>query len=53
VPTLVMVGGEDSPFYRPSKALVDGIPDARLCVVPQAMHCPEEEEPEAFNEMLL
>jgi len=48
-----MVGGEDSPFCRPSKALVDGIPDARLCVVPQAMHCPEEEEPEAFNEMLL
>jgi 3-oxoadipate enol-lactonase len=53
VPTLVMVGEEDSPFQRPSRALVEGIPDARLCVVPQALHCPHEEEAEAFNEMLL
>jgi len=53
VPTLVMVGEEDSPFQRPSGALVEGIPDARLRVVPQALHCPHEEEAEAFNEMLL
>jgi 3-oxoadipate enol-lactonase len=53
VPTLVMVGEEDSPFQGPSGALVEGIPDARLRVVPQALHCPHEEEAEAFNEMLL
>jgi 3-oxoadipate enol-lactonase len=53
VPTLVMVGGEDSPFLRPSKTLVEGIPDAMLRVVPQAMHSPHEEEAEAFNEILL
>jgi len=53
VPTLVIVGEEDSPFHRPSKTLVDDIPNARLCVVPQALHCPQEEESETFNEMLL
>lgn len=53
VPTLVVVGEEDSPFRQPSEILAMGIPNARLHVVPQATHSPQEEQPEAFNELLL
>jgi 3-oxoadipate enol-lactonase len=53
VPTLVMVGEEDSSFQQPSRTLAEGIPNAHLHVVPQALHCPQEEEPEIFNQILL
>lgn len=53
VPTLVIVGEEDFPFQRPSRTLAEGIPNAQLRVVPQALHCPQEEEPETFNQILL
>lgn len=53
VPTLVMVGEEDFPFHQPSRTLVEGIPNAQLRVVPQGLHCPQEEESETFNQMLL
>jgi 3-oxoadipate enol-lactonase len=53
VPTLVVVGEEDSPFHPPSQILATGIPNARLHVVPQATHSPQEEQPDAFNELLL
>jgi 3-oxoadipate enol-lactonase len=53
VPTLVMVGEEDFPFQRPSRILSEGIPNAQLCVIPRALHCPHEEEPETFNQILL
>jgi pimeloyl-ACP methyl ester carboxylesterase len=53
VPTLVMVGEEDLPFQQLSSALTEGIPNAQLRVVPQALHCPQEEEPETFNQILL
>jgi 3-oxoadipate enol-lactonase len=53
VPTLVMVGEEDFPFQRPSSTLAEGIPNSQLRLVPQALHCPQEEEPETFNQILL
>jgi pimeloyl-ACP methyl ester carboxylesterase len=53
VPTLVMVGEEDFPFQRPSRILAEGIPNAQLRVVPRGLHCPHEEEPETFNQILL
>ena len=53
VPTLVIVGEEDFPFQQPSRTLAEGIPNARLRVVPRALHCPQEEEPETFNQILL
>ena len=53
VPTLVMVGEEDFPFQRPSRILAEGISNAQLRVVPQGLHCPHEEEPETFNQILL
>jgi len=53
VPTLVIIGEEDLPFQQPSRTLAEGIPNAQLRVVPQALHCPQEEEPETFNHILL
>lgn len=53
VPTLVIVGEEDLPFQRPSRTLAEVIPNAQLRIVPQALHCPQEEEPETFNQILL
>jgi 3-oxoadipate enol-lactonase len=53
VPTLVIVGEEDLSFQQPSRTLAEGIPNAQLRVVPQALHCPQEEEPETFNHILL
>jgi len=53
VPTLVVVGDEDDPFRQPSEVLAKNIPNARLHVVPQAIHSPQEERPKAFNELLI
>ena len=53
VPTLVVVGEEDVAFHQPSEVLAKGIPNTRLHVVPQAIHTPQEETPEAFNELLI
>lgn len=53
IPTLVVVGEEDTPFRQPSEVLAKNIPKARLHVVPQAAHSPQEERPEAFNELLV
>jgi 3-oxoadipate enol-lactonase len=49
VPTLVVAGAED-PLITPAicETLVDGIPDARLVVVPDASHLVNVEQPDAF-----
>jgi len=53
VPTLVVVGEEDVAFHQSSEVLAKGIPNTRLHVVPQAIHTPQEEAPEAFNGLLI
>lgn len=53
VPTVVVVGEDDTPFRQPSEVMAKGIPGARLHVVPRATHNPHEDEPEVFNELLL
>ncbi len=53
VPTLVVMGEEDTSFRQPSEVLAESIPGARLQVVPQAFHNPHEETPEVFNGLLL
>ncbi|MBU2548738.1 MAG: alpha/beta hydrolase [Proteobacteria bacterium] len=53
VPTLIFWGREDAGFERPSQALKNGIPDARLVIVPGVGHNPHEEAPEVFNQALL
>jgi pimeloyl-ACP methyl ester carboxylesterase len=47
-PTLVMVGEGDGAFVGEAGILVEGIPDARRAVVPDAGHQPQLENPEAW-----
>ena len=53
-PTLVVAGAED-PVTTPEvcETLVDGIPDARLHVIPDGAHLVNVERPEAFAEAAL
>jgi 3-oxoadipate enol-lactonase len=52
-PTLVIVGDEDNITPpRESRILAQGIPHARLEVVPGAAHFPMLEQPEIFNQLL-
>ena len=53
-PTLVLVGDED-PATPPDDArrIADGIPDAKLVVIPQARHLVNVEQPEAFTAAVL
>ena len=48
VPTLVMVGAEDEPFLAPSREMAARIPGARLAVLPDAAHQPQNENPAAW-----
>ena len=54
VPTLVVVGEED-PSTPPehARAIADGIPGARLVVIPNAAHLVNVEQPEAFTRAVL
>ena len=54
VPTLVMVGAEDraQPVPR-ARQIANGIPGARLEIIPKAGHLSALENPEAFNQALL
>jgi len=52
-PTLVVVGGEDTPFLQPSELLFRSIPNSRLHVIPEATHSPQVETPDLFNQILL
>jgi pimeloyl-ACP methyl ester carboxylesterase len=49
MPTLVVVGEEDTPFLGPSERLASTIPTARLEVVPAAGHSPQFENPEDWE----
>jgi 3-oxoadipate enol-lactonase len=54
VPTLVLTGEHDIPdHHRQARLLADGIPDARLVVIPDAGHMVYMEQPELFNEAVL
>ena len=48
VPTLVVVGEQDTPFLVASQTMADAIPDAELVVLPDAGHSPQFEAPEAW-----
>jgi 3-oxoadipate enol-lactonase len=51
-PTLVIVGELDAPFAGPSAAMADGIPGARLEVIPGAGHSPQFESPDHWIDVL-
>ena len=52
LPTLVMVGEQDSPLVGPSHRMAEAIPAGRLAVVPDAGHSPQFENPDAWWDAL-
>jgi pimeloyl-ACP methyl ester carboxylesterase len=53
VPTLIIVGDQDTPFIAPSEYMAKKIPGARLEVIKGAGHSSNLDQPEAFNRVLL
>lgn len=54
VPTLVVLGQHDLPgFARLGAELVADLPDGRLVTVPDAAHCPQLDQPDRLNELVL
>ncbi|WP_433709554.1 alpha/beta fold hydrolase [Nocardia sp. CA-084685] len=49
MPTLVIVGAEDSAFLRSAHYLARWLPDARLVIIPGAGHTPHLSQPERFD----
>ena len=52
VPTLVIVGDQDTPFIAPCEYMAKKIPGARLEVIKDAGHSSNLDQPEAFNRVL-
>jgi len=48
VPTLVIVGEQDTPFIAHGERMAKTIPDARLAIIPDAGHSPQFENPDAW-----
>jgi pimeloyl-ACP methyl ester carboxylesterase len=53
VPTLILVGANDSPFLKASGYMAAKIPGARLTIIPDAGHAANLDQPSAFNEAVL
>ena len=53
VPTLVIVGDQDTPFLAPCEYMAKKIPGARLEIIRGAVHLSYVDQPEAFNRVLL
>ena len=53
VPTLVIVGEQDTPFLGPSEAMATAVPGARLEVIADAGHSPQFENPDAWRAVML
>jgi pimeloyl-ACP methyl ester carboxylesterase len=49
VPTLVVVGADDTPFLGAADYMAAKIPGARKVVIPAAGHAPNVSQPEVFN----
>jgi pimeloyl-ACP methyl ester carboxylesterase len=53
VPTLVVVGADDTPFHAATDYMAAKIPGARKVVIPGAGHAANIDQPEAFNRAVL
>jgi pimeloyl-ACP methyl ester carboxylesterase len=53
VPTLVIVGEQDTPFLGPSEAMAAAVPGARLEVIADAGHSPQFENADAWRSVML
>jgi pimeloyl-ACP methyl ester carboxylesterase len=51
-PVLVIVGEQDKPLVKPSRAMADAIPGATLAVIRDAGHSPQFENPAAWFDVL-
>ena len=52
VPTLVVVGEDDTPFLDGSRYMAAKIPGAHLAVIPDAGHAPNISNPEEFERVM-
>ncbi len=52
LPVLVIVGEQDQPFLAPSERMAVAIGHASLAVIPDAGHCPQFENPDAWWQAL-
>jgi pimeloyl-ACP methyl ester carboxylesterase len=53
VPSLVVVGADDTPFLAASDYMAAKIPGAEKVVIPAAGHAANIDQPEVFNEAVL
>jgi pimeloyl-ACP methyl ester carboxylesterase len=53
VPTLIIVGANDTPFLAGTDYMAAKIPNAQKVVIPDAGHASNIDQPEAFNEAVL
>jgi pimeloyl-ACP methyl ester carboxylesterase len=53
VPTLIVVGDQDTPFLAPCEYMAKKIPGARLEVIAGAGHASNLDQPEAFDRVLV
>lgn len=53
VPTLVIVGGEDTPYMLAAKYMSKVIPNTHLVVIPRAEHTPNIDNADVFNRAVL
>jgi pimeloyl-ACP methyl ester carboxylesterase len=53
VPSLVVVGADDTPFIAASDYMANKIPAAKKVVIPNAGHAANIDQPEAFNAAVL
>jgi pimeloyl-ACP methyl ester carboxylesterase len=53
VPSLVVVGADDTPFLAASSYMAAKIPGAKLVTIPNAGHAANIDQPEAFNAAVL
>ena len=52
VPTTVIVGAADAPFFKSSEAMAATIRGACLEVIPEAAHCPQYENADAWRKVI-
>jgi pimeloyl-ACP methyl ester carboxylesterase len=53
VPTLVIVGGDDTPFLAAADYMAGKIPNATKVVIPDAGHSSNLDQPELFNQAMV
>jgi pimeloyl-ACP methyl ester carboxylesterase len=53
VPSLVVVGADDTPFLAASDYMAAKIPGAEKVVIPAAGHAANIDQPKAFNDAVL